>query len=119
MKNVLLNVKDLLNKMEMNKVQHVKDYEDALEGYWISLSVELLELSTKADRKEDVGRYIQAEKPVSHEDDYNTAIEMLTWERQQEIMLDASDFDRFVLDKWDWKGDFLKSQVMYNSKMVG
>ena len=59
---------ELLAKIREAREQHVKDYKEALEGYWEALGKELEEKCARAAVKKDVSPIGQV-KPTSHTKD--------------------------------------------------
>lgn len=54
------------------------------------------------------GEYVEVFIPVpfKRDHDYMLAIQMLVQDISDHVELTASDFDRFMLDNWEWSSDF-------------
>ena len=116
MKDTRVNKRNLLIAIEENLVSHEAAYKEALDGYRDAV-VEELEANLKlAKAGHDVDSYTNLEKPQSHVKQYLEAIEMVKWSEDEFIELDTRDFNRLVLDNWEWKDSFVRSQAFYAKK---
>lgn len=116
----------LLSKLQENREQHKKEFDEALDGYWDAVALEISEFITKqseslernierAKKKQPEtrtswsGLHVQVQKPVDHTDDYDRAIERLEWDTAEQVDLLAEQFDRYVLNKWPWIKEHITS----------
>jgi len=116
MNTVIMNKAKLLEYLKANKIKHVAAYNEAIGEYWKELVAELSRLSERAKNKQEVGSYINLEIPKSHEGDYDMAIAMLENGINDIVVLEKSEFDRYVRDNWTWKAQFENSNAMYLAK---
>lgn len=129
MRTVKVKKGELLEKVEANLVSHVKEYEEAVEGY--------KEEATKLvrDRKKEVNKELDKlverisagsfdlclpvnlafplKTPTSHAKDYKQVIEMLKMSVEEEINLSSDEFACYVMDDWNWKQDFVTTNMAY------
>lgn len=137
MRKVTVNRKDLLVKLEANRIKHTADYNDAVEEYRKTalldiqakkdvISKQLDELASKVkDSKEPEdlsikeNLYFDVKPPVSHERDYAEIIEMFKWSVDDNIELDSAEFSQYVLDNWTWAKDIENSRIFYATKQIG
>lgn len=143
-RTIEVNREKLVEILESNKIKHLKDYEEAKEGYKETL---LTKLSTAFDdakkqledryskikekvsnfTNEDIEKqtdYFQLVKditvtmpvPRSYEEEYNAAIDMAKWDVRETLELTYAEFNCFVRDNWDWKAEFENVSVMYKFK---
>lgn len=111
METVQVKKDDLIQTLEKNKVDHVKEFEEAWDAYADKL-VENLESMLAAAKTEDVASvqlHINLVKPENHESDYNRAIEMLDWEVNDTVELQEHEFANLVQDDWGWARAFAAS----------
>ena len=113
MNKVKVHKIELLRKVKENKELHDIIYESAVFGYWEVAESRLKKLLKDVKNKEKISNYLDVNFPVSHEDDYETAIAMLEMSVDSEIELDAASFAKLALNKWDWRASFLASNSAY------
>lgn len=116
---------DLLRRIEDNRATHAAEYEKAMEGYYIEVEEQFIELvkDAKEARKRaaakeefDANFYIHAVQPTNHLDDYDRVIDMLKLTQDEEIELDEQQFGQYVRDEWVWKRDFTSTNSLYLAK---
>lgn len=56
------------------------------------------------------------EEPQSHKKQYDRVICRLDMSVDEHIFLSHKDFDRYVMDDWEWKAGFTRSVSNYNKK---
>ena len=103
------NTKDLIEKLEANRLKHIEEYNEAVIGYKEKIGEALKEAAKKfkADNTiYDDGFKLSLQTPVSYEKEYNTILEMLKFCTDETIRLDRSSFQNFVMDEWHWKSHF-------------
>ena len=54
-------------------------------------------------------------QPKDHTDDYDRVIGMLKMSVDNEIIVDDSDYRKFILDQWDWSRQFSSSSASYSA----
>jgi hypothetical protein len=106
-------------KVEFSKAIKVaaKSFEKALE-----------EAYEKANEKDNVPSYLAVTwpyqphlnltYPVSHGDEYNRAIRLVELSVYDKVELSLGEFDKYVMNNWEWKGAFLASNVGYAARMT-
>lgn len=139
-REVEVNRMKLIETLEKNKEQHVKDYKEALAGYkekaTEKLSEEYLKAKVSLEKNLEQARkkiqdfdpedpestgYLQLingvkvemRVPYNYEDEYDAAIDLAKWDVNETIKLSFFEFQCFVRDKWDWKDDFTAVSSMY------
>lgn len=123
MNKIIVRKAKLLNKLRENMELHDEIYEEAYENYWDTVSkkfdLEIKEVRTQIKNREfDKGGVyinISINAPQNNRDSYEQAIGMLEWTEQDEIELDARQFERYVRNNWEWKDSFKMSNTMYLS----
>lgn len=56
---------------------------------------------------------VYMESPKSYKENYEKAITAFSWETEDTVELDANEFEKYVLDNWEWKEDFLRKSNLY------
>jgi len=109
-------VSDLLEKLQENLEIHIKEFEEAREGYLAELEEKLdnmLKEVREAGIRDEVNTYIDLEKPRSHEKDYERIIEVLEMTTAKTVHLTLGEFDKYVRDNWEWTDSFKMSNSKY------
>lgn len=109
-------VTDLLEKLMDNRAAHVKEFEEAREGYLAELEDKLTKMLNEvktADLYTEVNTYIDLDKPKSHEKDYDRIIDVLEMTTADTVNLTLGEFDKYVRDNWEWTDSFKMSNSKY------
>lgn len=115
MNAVKVNRTQLLTTLEGNRDKHKAEYEEAIAGYKQAAAQALREQADKVAEDHTVRTAVSLPKPEDHTEDYDDAIEMLSWSTEDEVEIEQHDFRNFVLDKWHWKEQFAATTQAYNS----
>jgi hypothetical protein len=117
---------DLLKRIEDNRGKHEEEYNKAMEGYYIEVEEQFIELvkdvkkarkrAAAKEEKFDANFYIHAVQPTNHLDDYDRVIDMLKLTQDEEIELDEQQFGQYVRDEWSWKQNFTTTNSAYLAK---
>lgn len=113
MENITVPKEKLLTTIRENHAEHRNQFLAAQDKYRERVIAELdvrLEAARTGGRI-DLGFALP--EPVDYSDSYNTAIQMLEWETAEEIVLSEQDFQRFVLNKWEWARAFAANSLGY------
>ena len=113
MKTVKIKVSELLKHLKANRVNHIKEYNEAMIGYRKAILDELKAKELIASQNLDVSHSFKSVRPTSYEESYDEAIAMLEWTTDKEVELDRSEFKTYVQDEWNWKGNFLATTSVY------
>ena len=103
----------MLQAVTENRENHHGQYEKAFEGYRRDC-IECLEgnlAALKGGSRERI--YITETAPEDHTKDYDRVIAMLSASVDEEIELNASEFDNYVQDDWNWKENWMSSNTKY------
>jgi len=104
---VRINKAKLIEVIEYNKANHLKEYKEAKEGYAEEFTRQLNEKLEMLNEGEIPSVYFEnLPKPESHVGEYETALSMLSYSVDEEIELSADAFRNYVLDDWGWKHSF-------------
>jgi hypothetical protein len=108
-----VNIATLLGSLEKSRAQHVKDYAKAKKGWQKLLHTELTNKLLALENGGKLSLHIENQKPESHLDEYDEAIEMLSYAANPTIVLTTQQFRQFVKDDWDWKRHWVASTSTY------
>jgi len=106
---ITVNKDELLAKLEENRADHRRIFEEALEGFARQAEAELN--ARIDDLRNGQRRDIIIRKPVptDHTGDYDRAIAMIRMALGDTITLEEHDFAQYVMDDWGWQGQFLSN----------
>lgn len=116
MRSVKIDREELLDILQKNREQHVKDYNEALVGYREDAIKELNANLAEAMAGKEIKHHISVIRPTSYEDSYNTVIRMLELSIDSSIELTMQEFQQYVEDKWSWKDAFTSTTAFYAAK---
>jgi len=102
MNTVKVKREDLLAKVRANRDAHRELFLKAQANYrkFIIEEIDRMLADAKANRK--IRRSIDLVEPRDHTSDYDRTIMMLEMSVDDTIILDATEFDRYVRDVWAW-----------------
>lgn len=103
----------LLDTLRVNQRTHRDTFLRAQEKYRERVIAELDRrlADARAGGRIDLG--FRLPEPVDYTGNYDTAIAMVEWEVGDTVTLSAGDFERYVLDQWEWAGVFATSTRAY------
>lgn len=112
---VRVNRTKVLEEVKSNRKDHLKQYQEALEGFKEDLEefykCQLCSLKqTKDDQDFIPGRTPQP--PQHHLYAYNRAIKSLEWSEDDIVEFEQREFQALVMDEWDWTDSWAN---MYNA----
>jgi len=112
---ITVNKNELLSRLEDNLAKHEAKVVQAQDVYRMKVIEELENRLDDASRGKPIDLRVFAMLPVprSYAEEYRQAMEELRWHTGEEIELSSRDFTRFVLDKWEWAGQFAGSTQVY------
>lgn len=116
MNSVKVAISDLLRTLETNRAEHIKDFDEAMEGYKVSMLKELLSKVKTIKKIGKVSHMFTTVVPVSYEKDFDEAIAQLEWSVDKEVLLTAGEFKQLVLNEWSWQNSFKTTIGMYKGK---
>lgn len=103
MQTVKIKKVELLKKIQENRNEHVAEYLTAYEGYKQAVVKQLEEMLENAKNGDVRKTAVNLPVPQNHIKEYDRVIAMLLMSVENTIELTVHDFDRYVLDEWDWK----------------
>ena len=115
MKTVTVEKSELIKRVEKNRHDHRKIFEEAVEGYKKE-AVKLLERHIKKILGGGLERvYISLPEPEDHTADYDRVLEMLKMHIDEAVDIDEESFASYVMDDWSWKRQFLQTNAAYSA----
>jgi len=113
---IRVDVPKLVEVLKKNRVNHVKEYKESVEGWRIE-SVKFLKKKIHEIKEEiDMDSLnFGLPKPQSHEKEYDRVIEMLEFTKDIEVELDSASFNQYVRDEWSWTQGFKSMSSTYSS----
>jgi hypothetical protein len=109
MNQITVDKTELLAKLEQNRADHRRIFEEALKGFQRE---SLSELYAEIDRiRKGINRSVYVAKPIpkDHTRDYDRAIAMVNMAVGDTISLSERDFAQYVMDDWGWQKEFLNN----------
>lgn len=106
---------DVIAKLKENRATHKATFVEADANY---RQVVVDALRARANDVEGGGKiqlFFELPKPEDHTEDYDTAIAMLEWCKDDLIELDQQEFGMYVLDKWRWELAFAANTMSYSN----
>ena len=108
----------LIEALRKNKQEHLAGYEKAVQGFFADLDELLLTMAINSAKKNlDEKYYINLQKPINNEANYDKYIEFFLLSTENEIKISASDYDCLVRDKWEWAVSARVQNSFYISKL--
>lgn len=105
----------LIDALTKNRDQHKVIFEEAMEGF-AKMAQETLEKNLEAIRKGKPSRSVQINLPlpVNHIKDYDRVIKMLEMHQAADMDIPESEFQKYVMDDWDWRREFYIGNSQYS-----
>lgn len=113
MENITVPKDQLIHTMRVNRDEHRAQFLAAQEKYREAVIRELDRRLRQAREGGVINLGFTLPAPVDYTDSYDTAIQMLEWEVADEVTLSEHDFERYVLNKWEWARQFAASTQSY------
>lgn len=115
MQSVKVKRAKLLTAITKNRAAHRALFLKAQEGYREVVIGLLDEMLADARDGKPVRTRVRVQAPEDHTEDYDRVIDMLTMSVDQTVTLSATDFNRYVRDKWEWTAAALWKNTTYAS----
>jgi dsDNA-binding SOS-regulon protein len=103
----------LLATLKQNREDHLDLFLKAQEGYRLQVIEVLDERLQQARDGKQVSTFINLPEPKNYTEAFDTAISMVEWAEGATIELDQRDFERYVLNKWEWAQAFIATNSQY------
>jgi hypothetical protein len=108
---IKVSKEELLKKLTKNLGIHVKLHDIALDGYKKQFIEACKYILNKAEKhnKYDFSSLQKLNKPQNHAKDYEEMIMMVKLHVDDTLVLTYEEFQRYILNKWDWIRSFRSS----------
>lgn len=116
MREVRIKKSELLAKLEENRAEHRSTFLEALDGYKVEVIKILTARLKDAKTGKRIPQHITIQQPVDQTREYDRVIAMLKMSVDDEVTLQAQEFQQYVMDQWVWKHQFLASNSAYSVK---
>lgn len=113
MRKVTVDKEELLAEVKENRQKHKEEYEQAVENYCKEAARRFREKVEAAEAGHPTSTSIDLDKPIEFLDEYDQAIRMLEMEQNDQIELTESEFQKLVLDEWNWSSQFERHTSSY------
>ncbi len=113
MDTVKVKRQELLTRVQGNRTHHHNQFESAFEGFRKQAIEELERSLDRAKSGKGIQISIGLIQPEDHTRDYDRVIQMLTMSIDDEIELSSHDFDRYVMDRWEWSEKWAVTNARY------
>ena len=114
----VVNVPDLLDRLEANRAKHRTVFEAALEGWKAQAQAQVDAMAKELS----AGRYpelrLNLPLPTDHTRDYDRAIVAVHMHTLPTIELSETDMAHFIQDDWEWKRQWLRMSSSYAAGSV-
>ena len=115
--DVSISKAKLLETLKANREIHIKFVAEAKSNYRFKVAQKLEELleQVKSGQGFNLDSIASIVEPKSYERSYDDAIRMVEFDNRDNITLSQTEFTSYVLDRWNWAGQFTLSNSQYTS----
>lgn len=113
---ITVNPITLIKKLRENREKHIKEYEEAKQGYQKFVVAELQKAIADVEEGKILKNHLTFVYPKLYSKSYDVAIDMLRWHNGYTIELSHEDFSGFVRDEWDWSESAHASNTYYAAR---
>lgn len=100
---VTVDKTELLGILRTNREQHVTAYAEAEAAYRALIVKEMRKRANGIDKGGEINTsFFQFKEPEEFTDDFDSAIKMLEWHQGNTLDLSREQFDKYVLNNWEW-----------------
>ena len=107
----------LLEKLRANREEHKGEYDEAHKE-WKKKATKALAKAAKKAEDDGIITLMPLQdlpKPNHYLTSYDSVIARLEMETNEEVAVDAHEFDAWVLNNWNWRGQFVAGTSLYNN----
>lgn len=114
-----MHTSDLLKVLRVNRDAHIASYRKAVVVFQKKMKAKLEWMAKAVKAGKRVSMYMDLPVPERHKHDYDRVIDMLKNSIMPDITLDEQQYERYVLDQWDWQRSFSSNTMRYASGPTG
>lgn len=115
MKTIRISKEQLTDAVKTNATAHAVELGKAQIAWRKQYALLLRATADQVLAGEDAKPVVSLPKPVDHTRDYGRVIKMLEMTADEILELELSDFNRYVLDEWEWAHDKLLNSTYAGS----
>lgn len=116
METVKVKKKELLAKLKENRSEHREIFEEASAAFRKEVIKVLDQRLEEARAGKRIRLRIDLIQPMDQTQEYDQAIAMCEMSVDDEITLSHENFSCYILDKWNWRDQFIASNSGYSAK---
>jgi hypothetical protein len=118
MKEVTVKKEALLLKLKENRITHEKEYDEMMKNYHNKVISGLETLLSKAmlNAKNPV-THLDLPQPKSYLSEYDLIISMIEMSMDSNFTLTQTEYKNYVLNEWNWSGQFDMLKTTYSGKL--
>lgn len=113
-REITVDKANLIEKIKLNKENHLAEYEKAVEAYKAEAKRQL-NAQLKALKNGSLSVKVNLVAPSNKTEEYDKLISMFKWEKATEVVLSQGEFNEYVLDETS----FAREAKMLNSTYLG
>lgn len=113
MQNITVDKNRLLTSLKTNRTHHLELFNKAQKKYREQVIAVLDTRLADAKAGRRIITFIDLPEPVNYTDKFDEAIAMVEWAEGDTMDLSEKDFQRYVLNKWEWAQAFAASTTSY------
>ncbi len=114
-RTITVKKSQLIEQLKANKANHIKEYNEAVIAYKEEALKQLREQIEEVE-KGSLQAKLFLTSPINSADEYDKVIQMFEWEINDDVELEQSEFNEFVLDEFDFARDAKFANTMYFMK---
>lgn len=112
-RTITVKKSQLIEQLKENKVKHIKQFEEAVIAYKEE-ALKQLNQQIKEVTEGSLGARLNLVTPINNAPEYDKVISMFDWEINEDVELEQSEFNEFVLDEFDFAVTAKYANTMYS-----
>ena len=103
----------LIDTITTNRAEHRSQFLEAQQVYRNRVIEELDKRLAAARSGDKINVHISLPTPVDYTEEYDQALAALDWEVEDHVFLSQTEFNRLVLNDWEWRQNFAANSLSY------
>lgn len=113
MQEIQVDKADLIEILEHNKSSHRAKYEEAFSAYRKAAIAQLNQWLDGLKEGKRVHLFSDLPVPTDHTESYERILGMLRMDINDKVTVNETEYQRYVLDKWEWTRQFSQTRSAY------
>jgi hypothetical protein len=113
MDEIKVDKDQLIETLRRNRDEHQEIFDKAQIAYRDAMVAELDRALEEARTGGKIQRAFNLPIPENHVADFDTAIEMLQWDKGKTVKLSMREFKQYVENEWGWQQAFIANTASY------